>query len=143
MLFEMKSTGSTDFLEPVMIDVGAERWVNPEIKELLDWETNGANEGKWSYNGLTRISIENSKKKIAYLVVYSRDLEDGKISFEELEMMLFVSLFEDVWSPGGEQFCFSKFGKRLSKSFQKSIRITFVSPDIGIEDSDGVYEWNT
>jgi hypothetical protein len=132
-------------IEPVMIHFENEEWVHPNIQELLNWEIDGFNPGKWSYEDLTRIYIENDKNQIATLVVLSKELYDDKISMDELKMMTQVTLLEDVWMPGSKQFCFTKFGKKLSKAFgQNKMKITFVSPDVGVnEKKDGTYSWSS
>ena len=81
-------------IEPVMIYFDNEEWVHPNIQELLLWEIDGFNPGKWSYEDLARIYIENDKKQIATLVVLSKELYDDKISIDELKMMTEVTLFE-------------------------------------------------
>lgn len=132
-------------IEPIMIQFGNEEWVHPDIQEMLIWEIDGFNPGKWSYEGLTRMYIENDKKEMATLVLSSKELNEGKTSLNELRMMTEVTLFDDVWMPGNKQFCFTKFGKKIYNAFgQNKMKITFVSPDVGInEHKDGTYSWSS
>ena len=133
-----------ELIEPVLIQFNDTNWVHPEIEDLLEWEIDGTNPGKWSYNGLTRVYIENDKNQIARIVVQSKELKEGKTSMQDLQMLLETTLFEDVWMPGGDQFCFSKLGKMLSKTFSsETTKITFVSPDVGISNDDGEYSWSS
>ena len=133
-----------ELMTPILIDFDNNTWIHPDIEDLLEWEINGINLGKWSYNKLTRVYIENDKKQTVYMVVLSEELENGNIPLDELQMQLEVALFEDVWSPGGEQFCFSNFGDKLSKTFgYGNTKITFVSPDVGVEDVSGKYSWSS
>ena len=141
----MKKQVTYEMITPVLIQFEKLEWVHPEIENVLKWEIDGINPGKWSYDGLTRIYIENDKKQHAYLVVLSKDLEDDKIPMLHVLMQLEVLLFDDTWMPGEKQFCFTKFGKVLHKSFGygKGTHITFASPDVGIQNKNGAYSWSS
>jgi hypothetical protein len=128
--------------EPVLIDFSGQHWQHPDIAEMLNWETDGTNIGKWSYDHLYRVYFENNNKETAYIVIHWPDKEWKDISLDELADVLPVVLFEDVWCPGGKQFCFTKLGKELSDKFFNSY-ITFASPDVGIEDVQGDYSWSS
>lgn len=133
-----------EMIEPVLIQFGDCKWVHPEINNILDWEIDGINKGKWAYDKLTRVYLKNNKGQMAYLVILSEDLENNKIHKKELLMQLEVILFEDVWFPGNNQFCFTEFGKNLSEAFcHSNPAITFISPDVGIQDDNGSYSWSS
>jgi hypothetical protein len=128
--------------EPVLIDFADQHWHHPDIESLLTWEVDGINPGRWSYDHLYRVYLETADRKIAHVVVHWPEVRQGNISESEFTEILPVVLFEDVWMPGGEQFCFTDFGQELSRRFFNH-RITFVSPDVGIESDESGYQWNS
>lgn len=140
----MKATKLYEIVTPVLMQIEEEQWVHPDIESILEWEVDVFNPGKWAYDGLTRVYIKNDEGKAAHLVVFSKDLKEGLVPLDELKAQLEVTLFEDVWSPGGEQFCFTPFGKMMSKALRCNIaEISFASPDVGIEDDSGEYSWSS
>ena len=59
-----------ELMTPILIDFDNNTWIHPDIEDLLEWEINGINLGKWSYNKLTRVYIENDKKQTVYMVCH-------------------------------------------------------------------------
>jgi hypothetical protein len=59
---------------------------------------------------------------------------------------LSVVLREDAWVVGGEQFAFTKYGKKLGNRRQiwsRNARVTF-SPDVGVHmDDEGKWTYST
>jgi hypothetical protein len=128
--------------EPVLIDFADQHWHHPDIESLLTWEVDGINPGRWSYDHLYRVYLENPDGKIASVVVHWPEVSWEDIAKSELTELLPVVLFEDVWMPGGEQFCFTDIGQDLSRRFFDH-RITFISPDVGIESDESGYHWSS
>lgn len=130
------------FPEPVMIDFDSQQWYHPEIDDLVAWEVNGVNAGTWSRSHLYRINLTNTQCDIAAVILYWPQAEWADIPHQDLNNLIPVILFEDVWMPGGQQFCFTEFGRALSQKFMDS-RITLVSPDVGIQKLSEGYSWST
>jgi hypothetical protein len=128
--------------EPVLIDFDQQHWHHPNIEDLLTWEVNGHNQGRWSYDYLYRVYLETSQKESVYIVVHWPDVEWEDFRQQDLANIIPVILFDDVWMPGGEQFCFTDLGQKLSKKFSRSA-ITFMSPDVGIEADESGYHWSS
>ncbi len=69
----------------------------------------------------------------------SFDAEGEPIRNDELVSQIVQRLFlefetlflEDVWMPGGEQFCFTKIGKAIGSAFKKARSVQF-SPDCAL-----------
>ena len=130
------------FPEPVMIDFDNKQWYHPNIDNLLIWQTNSMNPGTWSYGHLYRVNLTNLVGDIVAVILYWPEAEWKDVSKQDLDNLIPVILFEDVWTPGDQQFCFTEVGLALSKKFLDS-RITFVSPDVGIQKLDDGYSWST
>lgn len=60
-------------------------------------------------------------------------------TIRELKSQLEVTLLEDVWMPGGEQFCFSEIGIAICDIFKKVKKYSF-SPDCALT-TDGENWW--
>ena len=131
-----------EMIEPVIIWLGDDHWVHPDIKTVVAWDQHKIEDGS-VLDGLTRVWIENNDKTSAQLVIYSQSLEDGKISLADLRMLLEVTLFEDVWMPGGEQFCFTEFGQKMYSAFGDEMTISYASPDVSVWEVDGEYGFDT
>jgi hypothetical protein len=128
--------------EPVLIDFDQQHWHHPDIEDLLTWKVDGINPGRWSYDYLYRVYLETAQKESAYIVVHWPDVEWEDFRRQDLADIIPVILFDDVWMPGGEQFCFTDLGRKLSKKFNGSA-ITFMSPDVGIEADEIGYNWSS
>jgi hypothetical protein len=128
--------------EPVLIDFADQHWHHPEIRSMLTWEVNGINPGTWSYDDLYRAYMENPDGRLASVVMHWPGVDWHTVSKSALTEILPVVLFEDVWMPGGEQFCFTDLGQKLCRSFLDH-RITFVSPDVGIQADETGYHWSS
>lgn len=158
--------------EPVLIDYYHKdlHWTHPDIDEICGMADGHYNEGIWNHIPLIRITIENSEFGYMHIVAKSDSFmklwdeycdllgEDNNkckaneflrerfdIVYEELPMILEVVLTEDIWSPGGIQFCFSESGKLIGDYFRKGdIKYLSHSPDIGIsKDGPNEYSWST
>jgi hypothetical protein len=146
-------------IEPVIIIAKDRRWTHPEIddivKTMVPDNVPGTNcdviTGPW-----VRIYLEQDKKTLYTVCVFgdpekyedhlrycyknfNEDVYEEDRAEEIINEMLgflFISLVEDVWAPGGEQFCFTDFGKYISGYFDYSreIRLSFMSPDVEIHD---------
>lgn len=128
--------------EPVLIDFADQHWHHPEIRSLLTWEVDGINPGTWSYDHLYRVYMENPDGELASVVMHWPGVSWQTVRKSTLTEILPVVLFEDVWMPGGEQFCFGDFGQELALRFCDHV-ITFVSPDVGIQSDDTGYHWSS
>jgi hypothetical protein len=128
--------------EPVVIDFDQQHWHHPNIESMLSWEVNGHNPGQWSYDNLYRIYLENAQKQTACIVIYWPGVPWEDVVEQDLGNIIPVILFEDVWMPGVEQFCFTDAGQKLFEKFGESA-ITFSSPDVGIQAIDGEYHWSS
>lgn len=146
-------------IEPIIIMTKDRNWTHPEIKEIVKTmapdHVPGTNcdviTGPW-----VRIYLEQDKKTL-YTVCAFNDTEKyeehlrycykkfnedvyeedrAKDIINEILGFLYISLIEDVWSPGGEQFCFTDFGEYIENYFDytKPINMSFMSPDVGIHD---------
>lgn len=52
-----------------------------------------------------------------------------------------VMLKEDVWTPGGEQFCFTDFGQKIPNQLE---HVKFISYDLGLyKNDDGTWGWDS
>jgi hypothetical protein len=145
-------------LEPVLIYFGKDKWTHPEIEEVLNFTQDARDGGFWASNeDIYRITIKVRKKICCEMAVRSSVIS-SYLKYEaglaqkrrmnareltaEIGSLLCVVLVEDIWSPGSEQFCFTKFGKKLWQGLgatQEQWKI-WVNPDIGISrDRSGEY----
>jgi hypothetical protein len=161
----MKKKKEDLFINPfevlLIYDELYKKWVNPEIEDIINWSKV---EDGYITKDIFRIWIENENESSAQIVAYIPELQSkidkikfdeetysdkfnkvftGKFSFENIAMQLWVTLFEDVWTPGNEQFCFTEFGERLSDKFINFTSIK-ISPDIALakeETENGTNYW--
>lgn len=149
-------------LEPLEIkDQNFNRiWLHPDIKDhfIPNSEINSGYD-----ESVHRVYLKNSEgKMLLHLLVKSDLLENywdtvfkeyfdettedvkphqkltNKI-VKELKLQLEVVLLEDVWMPGGTQFCFTEVGKTVGEIFKNVKRYSF-SPDCALT-TDGEDWW--
>lgn len=153
--------------EPIIINYGNTEWINPDIENLCKFGKDDINEGLWSTKEVFRITLNNKKsyleiicrssllkdywdEYIEYLgddnnknLAYSKTRLKSKNLHDVLFNLIEVTLREDVWTPGGEQFYFTEFGKQIEKFLSQGYTFTH-SPDVNIsKDSDTEYSWST
>lgn len=124
-----------ELIEIVLISTPKYEWVNPEIEDILEWEVKhpkDKNNGKWALKNLSRVVIKNDKKEKTCLLVYSEELKNNLMPEDELYSQLGMMLFDDVWSPGGEQFCWTEFGAIISDMYGSSFEIAMISQEANI-----------
>ena len=146
-------------IEPVIIMGKEKNWTHPEIDSIVELmapdHVPGTNcdvitgpwvriyleqEGKTLYTVCAFHEKEKYKNHLRYC--YKKFNEDvyeetrAKEIIDEMMGFLIVSLIDDVWAPGGEQFCFTDFGEYISDYFDytKRIDMSFMSPDVGIHN---------
>ena len=131
-------------ITPILIDFENDSWENPEIATEVFMKCSPSEINFGCFDGnLVRIWI-NSDEHSAHIVATVSDKIysslDEEFNADDFASWLFCVLFEDIWMPGGEQFCFTGFGKKLevfSKSFEFS-----VSPDICVHYDGKESGWN-
>lgn len=85
-------------------------------------------------------SFEQKEAEGGFLNTHSGDTDHW--NYEALQMMhemVKLNLTEACWSPGGEQFCFSDFGK----SIPADIAVESSSPDVTFHRCDDGWGWST
>ncbi len=144
------------FFEPLFIETHnttkkMERWIHPMIGYIKDTFLEQMDECPSNYIGnLLRFRIEYENGKILNTVVLAADQfcdvfghpKGVKIDTTDHVSMLLTVLVEDIWTPGGKQFVFTKYGKALNKefnSFSKQLQY-YVSPDVSMA-TDGEDWW--
>lgn len=115
-------------VEPVWIELGGVVWVHPAIEDICSFEDNNPNEGHWAHD-VHRVYFKNEKRKTLTVIVKSKFLDAIFENFDTLNetqrdnatdhlaSLIEVCLIEDTWVVDGEQFCFTRFGKKVSKFF--------------------------
>lgn len=132
-----------------------ELWVNPEISSIAEIDSETGYD-----DNVHRIYLGNSKGEMfLHILAKSDDLneywEDFFKTYEEdqetkdqrkvnkvakeVRSKLEILFLEDVWAPGGEQFCFTEAGKEIGKLFTKAKKVKF-SPDCALT-TDGTNFW--
>lgn len=137
-------------IEPIIMDFKSESWEHPDISTLAFNFTMPSEINEGCFDGqLARIVLESNSELLNIVAIVEEEFylklcndELSKDDLEEFAQYIFVTLFEDVWSPG-EQFCFTDFGKSISH-FSKKFEYT-VSPDVCIHyDGPGEgWGWST
>lgn len=135
-------------------------WSNPDALQILKFD----DDEQYSSTPVHRVWLYDSKGSMILTVILKSPPLDvfWKSSFagdEEhirdqartdeivglLLMDLEVAFLEDVWAPGGEQFCFTKIGRTIGTRFKKVRSIQF-SPDCCVwynSDSDEPLGYDT
>lgn len=130
----MTTTAATHdtLFEPLDISYLDHQWVHPMSKQ---------------YHGqdIWEIVITFANKTTCHLRVCSTMIDefheyknDDHVAerFEAIKDMTEVCLIEDTWSPGAEQFCFTKLGEVLSEAFEQGDWSLWISPPM-----DGSKRW--
>lgn len=104
----IESYGSDEIPEIISIDFKRFHWQNPD---LLDSE--------FAEEDLVEIEKKLNQKESALLMIYSPAFKKGEMTLEGIDSWLDTLLFEDVWCPDGEQFCFTRLGKALDKAWDR------------------------
>lgn len=130
-------------ITPILIDFENETWENPEIatEVWLNCELSEINAGCFDGN-LIRIWLKSGEHSAHIVATVSEEIYSSfeeNFNADEFSSWLFCVLFEDVWAPGGDQFCFSEFGKRMSV-FSKSFEFS-ASPDICVHYDGKEHGW--
>lgn len=133
-------------------------WIHPNIKELYTPDPNMA---PFEHDtDVWRIYYKNSRNETLYVYFKSQRMDEISEKFDMglpkqdfwkppyIDAKLAVSylklvLLEDIWMPGGEQFCFTEFGQKVSNFFSYDPEITLFTPDCGMvphTDKNGT-EW--
>lgn len=123
-------------ITPILINFNGETWENPEIATEVFYNCQPSEINYNCFDGnLIRIWLK-SEEHFAHIVATVCDDElyemcSGITEFDTdlIAGWLFTVLFEDVWAPGGEQFCFSEFGEKLSVLSSDDTNFN-ISPDI-------------
>lgn len=139
-----RSRNFEDIPIPVVIYYDGEQWINYDLHEKLEWGIDYDGEPLFEKDfvvrKLSKVFIENDKGNQATFVMYSADLEDNIITTEELRGWLECYLHQDVFVANDEQFIFTDFGEKISNAFRNGFTITYVSPDVGLDDD---YSYNS
>ena len=133
-------------------------WVNPDIKEVTSHlDSCDLNVG-FLDGPFVRIWFDWGNKCRYHAVVmlnqetYNTYLEScfdekcnksRKIS-DDIISETIILLTEDIWMPGGEQFCFTEHGRLISKdilAMGKNVKC-MTSPDIGVQTANKVKDWS-
>jgi len=149
-----------DKFEILMIDYNGfkNKWVNPDISSMvnLDKETGYDNNCHRVFfrdkdNELLVHLIVQSELLDKFWSQYYTDIDENDQAFpvpkqkdvnkivKTILMRSEVMLLEDVWIPGGEQFCFTVIGQEVGELMKKVKKIRF-SPDCAIT-TDGKTFW--
>lgn len=153
-------------VEPIIIQYEENNWTHPEIEnivaELKDEdqinEGCGVYAGPWvriylEQNGKTLYTVCTFLEKEAYenhlkycYEKFNEETYNQELSSEitnEILGFLYVSLVEDVWAPGGEQFCFSDYAEKMYENFDFSseFKISMFTPDVGVENNGDHWIW--
>lgn len=154
-----------DFIdvEPLHISTPKTTWSHPEIEDIAEFQ-----QADWtdephlrSSAPVYRVYLENRQKKTIY-IVFQSDWFDRKGSqpisdtllnswidltdddWQEFAASLDMVLREDVWCPGGQQFCTLPIYKEICQLLKNGFRITFLSPDVSLyKEDDGTYGWDS
>jgi hypothetical protein len=144
--------------EPVLIQYfdenGSHKWIHPDINEVCDLHPQ-----EWcdfaDYN-VYRLYLTDDNGNTLYIIFKSEyfgkkcadlfeneykrfDMSDEEIS--SLGTSTFVILAEDIWAPGGEQFCFTEFAETMYEFIDLcESSISFLSMDVVLH-KDGE-EWS-
>jgi len=139
-------------IEPMVISINCKEnntWIHPDIDNYFKPNTyDNTIDDK-----VFKMHIQTEDDKTLTIVFKSEELNNRieadiysveNWNFENIYSMMCTVLLEDVWMPGGEQFVFTNFGKKVSEiiSFDKPVNAS-LTPDVGLEgDSEG-YSWCT
>lgn len=126
------------------VDGKLQTWVNPDVEQLAVWDDQHCD------HRVHRVILSHGNNERLDLVVKYKPLEDFFNLYEFDENVTIVSrptnvqvqdmvndllvvakvvILEDVWSPGGEQFCFTDEGREIGKVVAGMNTVHF-SPDI-------------
>ena len=155
-----------DFFEILLIDDFREKgnpktWVNPDMEHAFGYMTDEdfydgpvyrfrmthdihvvAVMDQKFFDSLCnwQASFEQKEAEGQWLNSHSGDTDYW--NREALQMMheiVALNLSEDWWSPGGEQFCFSDFGKTIPTD----IAVEMSSPDVTFHRHGDTWAWST
>lgn len=136
-------------IEPMYIKTGSKEWIHPNIENYVE---SFDEEDNYKRIPVSRIYFKNSKGDNLYVFFVSKYIDEKcdlffgdkntkekkyndvfKKPFIDCDVVyecLWLTLIEDFWSPGTEQFCFSEFGLEVSDFFNdENISIGFFSLD--------------
>lgn len=134
-------------IEPLLITGYNGEWVHPLI-ELLTLDFDEDENGNLS-GDIIRLDVEFRCGKTFRTIVLTN--EEGMVNMmidehiQDYLEMLFVSLGEDVWRPGEEQFVFTRYGMDFNNEypiFTDGYRAK-ISPDISLKQDGDDWWWNS
>lgn len=153
-------------IEPMIIQYGMNNWTHPEIETIVEYlkDDEQMNEHCGVYTGpWVRIYLEQNGKTLYTVSTFlQREMYENHLKYcykkfneetyeperskditAEILGFLHVSLVEDVWAPGGEQFCFSDYAEKMYEEFDFSsnFKITLFTPDVGVESNGDHWVW--
>ena len=143
-------------IEPLIIQYNGKEWIHPDIESYYAKDEGGYDNDMYrvyykSGKSVLRIFFKSdyiTTKMNNYFASEDRETKPKQTLFEEpyidvklVHDCMLVTLVEDVWSPGGEQFAFTKFGHRVGKfMMRKSTKMDFFSLDCALT-TDGIDWW--
>jgi hypothetical protein len=157
-----------EYFEPVLIYLDNEQWTHPNIEDILGF-SESFNEGLWNQTDVFKLDLVNTDNKYMTVIAVSEDLKQfwdhytnildedlnnksevnekthdlSMLLSEVLAIALDVILIEDVWSPGGEQFCFTEFGEKVSDFLLRGYKFSH-TPDVAVsKDGPTEYSYST
>jgi hypothetical protein len=127
-------------------------WINPDIEKItsnlkphdcnvgfLDGPFVRIWIGKGKYHAVVMLTPEAYD---AYLESCFNKVKNRKL-IKNIISMTIVLLTEDVWMPGGEQFCFTEYGRLISEDILDMGNVEcMLSPDVGVEVADKIENWS-
>lgn len=134
-------------IEPMLIILDGKQWTHPFIENWYEGEEDFKGDDE-----VYQICFKNVKTSKKIKIVFKSEMitkrDEEYINIEELVEDLYVTLIEDIWSPRPkneqvsneelsnyllsnveDQFCFTKFGKKVSKFFEDEVVIEFFSEE--------------
>lgn len=138
-----------DFPEvtPLIIQASWGEWYHPNIEQIVSnfetCERSGVITGPlvrvyFDNKMYTVVSVDHEHYESMFKCspdVATKSLNDDACN--DIVQVLFSVLLGDEWVVNGEQFASSEFGKQINPN----IRVTFFSPDVGIERYDDGWCW--
>ena len=128
-----------------------ECWQHPQLDEIFEEDPPETRIYDGCDSDYFRIWFRNKEKETLHVIVKSSVLSSCETDEWPNELVDYVhssvtvALLEDTWSPDGEQFCFTKRGKAISRFFGRKGEYSMeVSPDIaGFKEADGSFHFDS
>ncbi len=112
-------------VNPLIINANRSTWIHPQIEHELRDEVQDKSTGILAYTGIllrvwlgdnTHVVTLVDEETMNDLLQYDDETEkytwNHELS-EQVAIATLIALTEDTWMPGGEQFCFTEFGKNI------------------------------